>query len=414
MSAASRKKSAGAHAALSLQKTVDALNKFRDWYNPQVGLDFSRARRLIESYTRGDYADLQWTMAAPFQGIETCDADYSTIITRRESALLAMDWDIRTVSERDSRYNEALAASQRAALREAYERISNLTEAISHLGKAAFRGFAHCEKIAGADGATTSLACVKQWNIVRDGSEGAWKYNPEAAQGTFETLPDEYKIDPDNWVITQSERPLSRIALVKWIRQNFCERDWDAFIELCRVAGVITGPPDIPSDGEAARKFAADAEKLASGANGFLPYGATFTPHKWQDLHPLFSGRIEHLQKQLILAGTGGLVTSLGGSVGLNGSGTSEAQADVFAAISRADALMVSEAMQRGIDREVLDARFPGKPRLAYFLIAHEDAKDVGKYIENVSRLTGAGYKVAAAEVAEKTGYAVEDAPDAA
>ena len=55
-------------------------------------------------------------------------------------------------------------------------------------------------------------------------------------------------------------------------------------------------------------------------------------------------------EKDVVLAGTGGLLTMLSMPQGL-GSGSSEQHADAFDEIAQADALKISEVLQRDFDR---------------------------------------------------------------
>ncbi|MDR2673859.1 MAG: DUF935 domain-containing protein [Opitutaceae bacterium] len=389
----------------SLTATLKAWNRYRDALNPRRGLTLARAARLLESYVRGDYADVMWTLGAPALGIESADADLLTIVTRRRAALVEMEWDIRTVSESDSRYDEALASEQRAALRRSYERIDGLYAAIAHLATAAWRGFAHVE----IDARTPDirLTPVNQWNIVRDGTTGRWRYNPQALSTSFEGLPDTHTLDATSWLIREVDTPLCAIALVKFVRENLVEKDWDAFIEIFGLPnGVVTAPPDSPET----EKFAEVAKALHEGADAALPAGSTWTPNPAPRDTSIFGARLDHLQRKLILAGTGGLLTSLAMPQGI-GSGAAQQQADVFARLATGDARAISELFQRQIDRVLLSQQFPGQPRLAYFALTPVEGDDSAAYIDGVAKLAAAGYAVDAAEISEHLGWKVTPAP---
>jgi hypothetical protein len=391
--------------ALSLTKHVEASNRWRDQYNPQRHLTIPRVVHLIESFARGEFADLMWTLGAPYTGVESLDADLLTIVSRRTAAVVEMDWDIRTVSETRTGFDAVLADEQAAALRAGYERIENLTEAFEHFALADFRGFSLAEPIRDHDGEIARLACVPHWCVVRDGSDGAWKYNPDAMQATFASLGDELLIDEAEWFIRSSKRPVGALALVKWVRENLTEKDWDAAQEIFSLpSGVVIGPPDVPSEKEG--DYVAAAQTACRGGSGYLPYGSQFVPNDFPNVVTLFKERIGHLQEKLILAGTGGALTSLSRPTGLNDS-SADVQADVFQSLARQDALKISEVFQRRLDREILAANFPGKPRLAYFLIAAEEVEDTTKYIQNIVALHGAGFRADVEEVSEKTGYAL-------
>lgn len=399
----SPRKTMTAPTAASHARRMGAMNRWREQYNPARGLTLARALTLIESYARGEFSDLMWTYGAPMTGIENADADLLALIERRTSALLEMDWEIKIVAEDDApEFDEKLAEDQRASLRAAYEGIDNLYEAIEHLAMATFRGFAHCELWRNADGDTTHLEPVDQWNILRDGLRGEWKYNPDARSMTFRALPDDLLIDPRNFIIREVRRPVNRIALVKFIRANLSDKDWDAFIEIYGVpSGVVIMPPNVPPEKEA--EYEQGGAKIAEGGSGALPHGSDYKPNDGpRGVNP-FRDRLQYLTEKLILAGTGGLLTMLTES----GSGTlaGNAHAETFAKIARGEARKIGELFQRQIDGPIFDVQFPGKPRLAYFELCFNAETDAGDVVDHAAKLAQAGYQIDADQLSEKTGY---------
>ncbi len=386
----------------SLARKVSQANRWRESYNPLRGLTLSRAVSLLEGYYRGEMADLQWT----YYFIEQTDPDLFALVERRTSAICALDWDIKLVPERKrgKDFDEVLAGEQRDALREAYDRIDNFAEAIEHLALATFRGFAHLEKHYDGTPAVVHLEPLDPWNVVRDGLRGAWKYNPDARPTTFQGLPEEMLLDPRMWVIRETKRHVNRIGLIKFIRQNLSQKDWDAFIEIYGIPGVIiVGPPNLAPDKET--EFATAAKDVAEGGSGYLPHGSTAqTSDGPRGVNP-FRDHLKYLQEQLILAGTGGLLTMLTQS----GSGTlaGSAHQETFDLIARSEAERISEVMRVGFDIEVLSGAFPDKPQLAYFDLAAGDQVDPGEVIDHVGKLAVAGYRVDVEEVSEKTGYRI-------
>jgi len=380
-------------------------NRWRERYNPLRGLNIARAVTLFEQYQRGEMADPQWV----YYFIEGADADLFAILERREAALLQLDWNIKLVSGKLSRdddrlknFDKSLAAEQAAALREAYERIDNLPEATSHLQLATFRGFAMTEKFRNAAGDTYHLELVDQWNMVRDLLRGRWKYNPDAIATTFYALPEENLVDPDDFLIRERDRHVNRIGLVKFIRANLSEKDWDAFIEIYGIpSGVIIGPQGVLPEKEEEYKGA--ARDISEGGSGYLPNGSTYTPNNMPDGDAPFRPRLDYLSEKLVLAGTGGLLTMLAQS----GSGTlaGSAHQESFDMIARAEAKKISSIFQRSFDSEILDEAFPGKPRLAYFEIAANDELDPDKISSQALNFRKAGFKIDVEELSEKSGY---------
>jgi len=397
--ATAKPRSAGNARPVTLSQRVDHLNRFREQYNPLRDLTLRRAVMLAESYFRGEMADLQWT----FFFIEQTDPDLLALLEMRFGRLLEMDWDIVASEEAD----EKLANAQIEFLREKFDAIDNLDEAIEHLGMAAFRGYAHAEKIL-ADGDLVHLEIVDQWNAVRDGLRGPWKYNPQAKSTTFLGLSAEAIMPPEQFLYREVRRPINRIALFKFVRANLCEKDWDAFVEIFGfLGGVVIGPPNVP-EGQAG-EFEESARKLAEGGSGFLPHGSIYTPNEAaKGAHP-FKERLDHLSEKLVLAGTGGKLTMLTES----GSGTlaGSAHADVFEQIASAEARRISEVFNRQLVAAWLEEQFPGQEHVAYFRIAADEETDVGDVVEQISKLATAGFDVDEAEVRERTGYKVTRKP---
>lgn len=217
--------------SVSLTRRLAAVSRWRDFYDPLAGFNVARARALAEDYTRGWFADLQWT----YFFLEGTDPDLFALVDRRTSRLLEMDYTVKLARHVDparksaasaprhfspsdlsssalpaSGSLRALADEQADLIRAKLEKIDNLYEAIEHLAMASFRGYAHCEKWHGADGDINHLEIVDQWNIVRDGFRGGWKYNPRAWQTGYYGLGEELAIDPANFLtftVTASGSP---------------------------------------------------------------------------------------------------------------------------------------------------------------------------------------------------------------
>ena len=390
----------------SITQRMNSLNKWREQYNPLRGLTISRAVSWLEAAQRGEFADVQW--ACFF--VEQTDPDLLALIERRSGAVLEMDWDIRIVSKEKAgkKFDQKLAEDQAAALRLAYETIDNLYEAIEHQEMAVFRGFAHCQKWFGNDGAIQHLEPLDQWNWVRAGMYGQWYYNPDAQSVGASAFGPQDAIEPSEYLIRIVRRPVNRIGLLKFIRSNLSQKDWDSFVEIYGVpGGVVIGPANVQPEKEATYRDA--AEDVAEGASGYLPNGCDI---KWPDTVRGSSPFREHmrwLQEQLILAGTGGLLTMLTEA----GSGTlaGGAHADTFRTIARSDARKVSELFQTQLDKATLDVLFPGKPRLAYFQLAAQEEQNVGEIVEHAFKLRQAGFQMDQAQLQEKTGYTLALAP---
>lgn len=377
----------------SLAQKVAALNRFREQYNPLQGLKLRRAVELASAYFRGEMADLQWT----YFFIEQTDPDLLALLELRLGRLNEMDYNLSAEEDAD----EKLAEEQREFLEEKFYRIDNLYEAIEHLGMAPFRGFAHCEKwIEG--GELVHLEIVDQWNVVRDGLVGDWKYNADARSTTYRALGEGLIMPAENFLFRQVRRPINRIALYKFVRDNLCNTDWDAFNAIFGIpSGVVTGPADVPEDKES--EYESAANEIAEGGSGYLPYGATYTQNKAPGGTNPFKERLDYLSQRLILAGTGGKLTMLAESGSGNLAGG--AHQETFDTIASSDARRISEVINRQLVKPWLDEAFPGQKQVAYFALAANEETDVSQIITDIKTLSDAGFQVDAEEASQRTGY---------
>ncbi|MFO7534723.1 MAG: DUF935 family protein [Kiritimatiellia bacterium] len=384
-----------------MRNRVSILKGVRSWreqYNPLRGLDIAQAVRLIEAGMRGEYAELQWA----YEFIEQADADLLALVERRLSAISELDWDIKQRGQDDAQFDSAMADDQAEALRAAYERIDNMTEAFDHLALASFRGFSIIQPHTDGSGRAAHLECLNHWNFVRDGRDGGWGWNPQAKNCSYKSIPEGDRLDAEAFMIRTVRRPIDRIAIVKFVRANLSEKDWDDYIECYGIPAVfITMPENVPE--EKRESYREEAEAAGEGGGGALPYGATVTtPPVDRGVQP-FSLRLDHLSRKLVLAGTGGMLTMLTES----GSGTlaGGAHTETFRSLARAEAKRISELFQQKFDAAVLAAEFPNRPRLAYFELASEESVDVGEMVSHFSLLRAAGLAIDPEQASEKTGY---------
>ena len=373
--------------AISIYNSKD--HRWRDAYNPLRGLSLPKLVSLLESGERGQYADLQWM----YHYMERSDPMVFSVLQRRRAALLAVDWDIREVSEGDP----GLAAEQADFLRHAYDQIDNFRDAVSFLFSAFFRGYSHLEKHYSPSGLIHRLEPVEQWFWVRDGMFGDWEYNENAVSGRLKGTP----IDPADFLVFETV-PLNRILSVLYLRKNLSQRDWDSFLEVYGIPSVfLVGPPNTPESKE--EEYQAIAEQLISDGRGYLPYGSDIKYVTGGGGKPPFRDHIEYIDRQITLTATGGLLTMLSES----GSGTlaGSAHTETFMQIARGDAVLLAGVLQRHIDVPLLNQFFPGQPVQAYFEFSPGTSDVSAQVVDDALRLSEAGYNLDPKELAEKTGY---------
>ena len=388
-------------------------NAWREAYNPLRGMNLARLMALLDAGERGQYADLQWF----YHYMERSDPMVFAVMQRRRAALLSCDWDVRQVAQgpgfrvrgsgkngkTEGGFDQVLADEQAALLREAYDRVENLRDAVSFLFTGFFRGFGHLEKHYAPSGLVTRLEPVEQWFWVRDGMYGAWEYNQNAVSGRKRGS----AIDPTNFVILDTV-PIDRLLALQYLGRTLTLKDWDSFLEVYGIPSVfLVGPPNTP-DSKAA-EYQTIAEQLISDGRGYLPNGSDIKYVNGGGNHPPFRDRLEYLDRQITLVATGGLLTMLTEP----GSGTlaGNAHTDTFLQIARSDAAMVSEVMQKHFDLPLLSEFFPGQPVHAYFEFAPSTGSEVSRVVADAEMLARAGVAIDLDELSEKTGYKLSPGP---
>ncbi len=377
-------------------KNLQTSSNWRAQYNPLRGLTLPMLVALLEAGERGDYARLQWL----YRFIEKRNPTLRAVLQRRQSSLTKLDWDIRIAPTAGSD-PRALGARQAAALRAAYARVENLREAVSFLALAEFRGYAHVERHLDKQGRTVRLEPVPQWFWARLGPEAPWQYNATARPGL--PMPGDPVLEPARFLYREVSAPVDEIAAIAHVRQALSQKDWDAFVETYGLPPLFLElPPDIPPEREA--EYQALAEAILGDARGTVPHGT--------GIHTVDSGArgqnpfAEHLRYQdelIVLAATGGKLTALTAA----GSGTlaGGAHQQTFDDLAEAEAATISEIFQRQFDGPVLDAAFPGEPRLAWFQLTATREMDPGETIERALILARAGYEIDPKELGERTGF---------
>jgi phage gp29-like protein len=377
-------------------KNLQLSTNWRAQFNPLRGLTMMQLVAMLEAGERGDYARLQWL----FRYVEKRNPTLRAVLRRRQAALTRIDWDIRIIPANTIAARN-LAARQAAVLREAYDRIANLHEAVAFLELAEFRGYAHLEKHFDPLGQVVKLQPVPQWFWARLGPEAPWQYNALARPGL--PMPGDPTLEPERFIVRETDSPIDEIAVIAHVRQSLSQKDWDGFVETYGLPPLFLElPPDIPAEREA--EYQAQAEAIIGDARGTMPSGTK--------IHTIDSGArgqnpfADHLRYQdeaIVLAATSGKLTTLAES----GTGTlaGSVHEQAFNELAEAEAAIVSEIFQAQFDAPLLQRMFPGQPVLAYFELAATRELDPGAVINEALTLAKAGYEIDLGELSEKTGY---------
>jgi len=388
--------------------------KYIEQTNPLRSLSPVAVASMLENGIMGNLTQLQWA----YYIIEQSDPDLIALVERRTSAIRELDWNIKTVDCDDDPARQAMAERQAATLRAAYDAIGNLYDVFEHLALASFRGYAigQLQRVEGetslawtGKGPCNHIECLDTWSFVRDGLFGSFKWNPTAAATTFESLPDTNLIAQPGFLIRHVKRSIDRVGIVKFVRSNYSQKAWADFIETCAEQGVVVIGP--PGAGDKETEYKAAAEAVSRGDSGYLPNGSAVEFANGQRGPLPFEGHMRFLREQLILAGTGGMLTMLAEPTGI-GQGASGAHQDTFKAIARAEARNISETFQKQFDALILAQAHAGEPMLAYFDLAANEEQDVGEILDHAVKIKQAGGQVDWDEISEKTGYTITAAPE--
>lgn len=378
---------------------IRELNRAREWYNPLRGLDIQRVVSLLEEAERGKYDDLQKLNRMSEKRHPTLRA----LKHRRLGALKKLDWDIKIPSTLPRGVTAAQAKAQQVFLRERYEAIENLPQAVEHLALATFRGFSHLEFHHEDNDARlpiVRLQPVPQWHFLRDPQEfDLWRYDVEARGQEFSSV----LIEPENFIIRVVDDPLCEIALLCFIRRNLGKKNWTVFQEDYALTTLIaTLGENTPLD--KVKEWLELVKKVTGNSRMALPPGSEV---KGLDLGNLdgiqFDNYIKAEDSDLVLAGTSGKLTMLTSSTGMN-SDQGDVHEATFNELAVAEAAEITALFQAQHDKPLLRREFPSQPPVAYFELAAKDEEDVDALVERGSKLAVAGFDLDAAEMSEKTG----------
>jgi phage gp29-like protein len=395
-------------------KNLRLADKWRDWYNPLVNLRVRQVTNWLYDMQIGIVSNIQWL----YRFVERRDPTICAMIARRTSAIKKLDWDVKTISEKElpAGFTMKDAEAQQQALQENYDRIDNIPEAIEWLALGQFRGYAHLEKHYNAEGDVIHLEAVPQWNWARAGLTGDWFYN----EGAYQIFADPdalvaqlVAIDASRFIIREVSHPIHEAIVINWIRKSMNLKDWDAYIEVYGLPPLfIIMPPNAPVDGNGVvnPEYQAMAERIVSDSRGAVPHGTdikTVTTGS-QATNP-FKDHSQYIDEQAVLAGTGGLLTMLAKS----GTGTlaGAAHKDTFDELAEAEAVEISSILNSQLDKQILDTLFPGQPHLAWFQLEAQEGTDTSKVIADAANLRTAGFQVDIDQLMEKTGYNLTLAP---
>lgn len=375
------------------------LEKWLERSNPLQGLTMASLASTLQDAEEGRFAGTMWLLRKMLRRDETVRACSRRIY----ATLMKLDWRVKVMDTLPDGVTEAMAKRQMEALRKQYEQVENLKAACAALAMADLYSFAHAEKHYDAKGNVVRLQPVPHYHWWRDGISGPWKYNAKGKE--YPGLGDLVDIEPVHFVTRTVDDPWYEIALIRGLRANIGDRDYDGFVARYGVPSTFFTAPMGASQDDV-DEYQSTVDSMVSDGGGVLPNGATVTTFESQQKGEIMDAYIKRQQSAIVLAATGGLLTMLTES----GSGTlaGGAHSDTWRELVSGIASEVSEAFQEQMDKPLLAERFPGQPVAAYFELEFpEEGTDTKVLIENITSLKAAGFSVQADWVAEETAIPV-------
>lgn len=370
-------------------------------FNPLRGMNAKDVENILDFSLTGCISRLELI----FERLEQSSIDIATVKTRREAALIGCDWEIRKRENATmSKDLDKLADEQMAMLNENFARAEDsgtLVEAIKCLGTAIFRGIAVVEPRF-SDKGLEGFECYSPWNFAVDPVTKDVYWNPKAIdltnfQGSLK------KVTGTRCIVSLEETPIDGLALPIYIREYFGEEQWARLVARRGLPACYIIAP--PLAGDKVTQFTNAARKVAEGGSGALPNGSQVITEKMDAANSQsFDLFLAHQQRQIILAGTGGILGSLAEATGL-GSGVADAHENTWREIIRMDAMKISNLINRKVAHLLLDAFFPGQPKLAYFNISTSLPKSASEVLDCAVKADQAGFEIDEVQLSEMTGF---------
>lgn len=378
--------------------------------NPLRGLGAKDIENILDFALSGSISKLQLI----YERLEASCLDIAAVLMRREAALVGCDWEIRQRSTRhynNVHFDQVLADEQQAMLAEQFSRAeddNSLLEAIKRLQTSVFRGLAVVQPIYDKEG-LKSFELFDAWNFAID-THGTLFWNPSGLD-RYDYRSALKEVPEDSVIKAIEKRPVDGLALPIYIRQQMGEENWARFMARRGLPSCyIIAPGNLGST--TMESFAAAARKCADGGSGALPNGSQVVTEKLDSgTSQGFQTFLDHQQKLIVLAATGGILGSLAEATGL-GSGVADSHDKTWREIIKADAFEISGLIQRSVGARLLDTYFPGKQKLAYFAINAEAPQSSADVLDCVVKANQAGLRVDPAQVSEMTGFKFINAPD--
>lgn len=377
--------------------TSTLVNAFAKSFNPLRGLTQSGINSLLEQIKRGNDIRLQ----VAFEQMEKVTPIFGICLNKRLNGITNRKWDIVPLDQTDAAKSQAEAV-KKMFLKSDTRNLDGLTEAIRHLGIAAFRGRSCVKPFIDGNG-DLYFKKVQNWNTLEWNDKLYW--NPSADQGIsfVDSIPNLEILSDDEVCWLKDERPIDIPGLQVYLRQLVGEENWARFVEKEGVPQVVITAPDGTPD-NVLDTWNSRAIALFEGGSGVLPSGASvnqLTAARGQDP---FSAYCVHQMETIVLLALGEKMTTLGGSSGL-GSNLAEIQSQEFNDLVSYDAKRIANVMSRCTVAKCTKS-LGFSEVLCRFEFVEQDSVEPSKYLEMAQMVKNMGLKVDVQKLKELTNLA--------
>lgn len=388
-------------------ETNENANPLRGIWNPLRFLTIPQAEMLLDNYRTGRISNIQLV----FDIVEDTNLTLQMCIERRLAAVRNNDW---TIKNRDAKrvgrkFDAVLQKEQYEFLQEQFNQAEDsgtLLPAISHLAHAVFNGLGVVAPIYDETG-LSRFEMYDAWNFAISPQKDKYGqpilyWNPNG----MDVLDYEDSLEriPSEQIVANVCQPIDRFGLLGTLAESLGVDSYNSLIARKGLpATYIIASEDV--DPDSLKTWAKKAVDAAKGGSGVFPYGSNVITEKIDSQNGEAIQRyLEWLQKQIVLASTGGTLQSLVEATGL-GSNVAEMQAEVFKSIVRSDCSKIGDLFNYKVANVLLDAKFPGKPHLVYFDLLGEEKQSPDKYLQDAVLAHNAGMEIDITQLSEMTGY---------
>ena len=376
--------------------TSSLVNAFAKSFNPLRGLTQSGINSLIEQVKRGNDVRLQ----VAFEAMEKVTPIFGVCVNKRLNGITNRKWDIVPLDDSAEAKDQAKTIKN-VFMKSDTRNLDGLTEAMRHLGIAAFRGRA-CVKPFFDENNDLYFKRVQNWNTLEWNDKLYW--NPTADQGIsfVDNTPNLEILTDDEVCWLKDDRPIDIPGLQVYLRQLVGEENWARFVEKEGVPQVVITAPDGTPENQL-DAWNSRAIAIFEGGSGVLPSDAKIdqlTAARGQDP---FSAYCQHQMETIVLLALGEKMTTLGGSAGL-GSNLADIQSQEFNDIVSYDCKRIANAFSRCVIGKCVKKFFGDAEVKCRFEFVEKDSTEPSKYLEMAKAVKEMGIKVDIQKLKELTG----------